>query len=1156
MFKLIFFISIIFSYLNILSFTPLEAETKKTFFESGKEKILKKNYSDALNDFNKSIKLNPTNWSAFHNRGLSKEYLKDFKGAISDYTKAIELNPNPWETSYFRRAYTHAKIKNFSEAIIDYSQALEINPKNEDALFYRAFTKALIGDNQGAINDYSKLIAIAPNDFVALTNRGLSKAALEDNKGAISDYSKALDIDNKYENAYFHRGYANYEIEKFYEAIIDYSQALEINPKNEDAFFNRGLSKIKIKDYDGAIKDFSKVIELNPSNNLALSNIEEIEKKIDEKSEKALIDKGFSNLQSENYQESISDFTKAIEINPSNSYSFETRAYSRAKIGDFKGAINDLSEAIRLNPTSYPYMLRGYYKTEIGDVEGAASDYKKVFSIGNKKEILSAINYLSYSYISNGIYQEILPLINKGKEISKYIKEKNDDYLDLFYKEALYYGSIGDNYNAKESLKKCLIESEKIDLQNSFKTVECKKYLANLHIFFKEYKDAKKLFKFRSLEGQLIRSQIAFNQNNLPKAQKILQRLYDLQQKNNVKNPDFYLSELLGYAYWWDGKNKKAKIYHEQALNGYEEIFGEKSHYLIQPLLNVAMVYFNENNFEKTEYYLRRSLKIQFKYIQDQIPFLPISKRNQFLKNLGISYQAIFTASEIHPQGKDLALFARINRHGLLEEIEKKQITFANLEGPQKILMKKIKDLTNQISSTNISDGKLIEKMKINKEELEAKLYKSIPQLKSRVYDLSDISREIPKDSVLIEFQRYRPFIFDNPGQSLDEQTWEEAKYQVLLLFPDNNVESIDLGKAAVIDELISNAVISSEESLIDAQDLWEDLGKKIIKPIEKYIKNKKILYISPDSELNKIPFSAIGSFNDSVLLGDIFEIRLITTGRDLINLNNKGPSINKKSLVFANPSFDFIEDIKNSNEEIKNRSVFKDQKRSFDQERSLWSALPGTKKEAAAIAKITNAKLFLEKEASALNIQNATPPQILHIATHSFYIGDEQEENGFANVLFTTNTLISNKRIENPLLRSGIVLAGANNPKKNSNDDGYLTALEVSKLDWNGTELVVVSGCESGLGELKSGEGVYGLKRSIAVAGARSSLLSLWKVDDKATSDFMESFYLKLKNGEGRTSALSSTQKEFRNHPIKAWRHPNVWAAFQLSGDWRPIKW
>ena len=101
---------------------------------------------------------------------------------------------------------------------------------------------------------------------------------------------------------------------------------------------------------------------------------------------------------------------------------------------------------------------------------------------------------------------------------------------------------------------------------------------------------------------------------------------------------------------------------------------------------------------------------------------------------------------------------------------------------------------------------------------------------------------------------------------------------------------------------------------------------------------------------------------------------------------------------------------------------------------------------------------------------------------------------------------------------------------------------------------MVVISGCESGLGEIKSGEGVYGLKRAITLAGSRSSLLSLWKVNDYGTAAFMESYYLKLKNGEGRAEALANTQKEFRKHPIEAWRHPNVWAAFQLSGDWRPI--
>jgi len=148
----------------------------------------------------------------------------------------------------------------------------------------------------------------------------------------------------------------------------------------------------------------------------------------------------------------------------------------------------------------------------------------------------------------------------------------------------------------------------------------------------------------------------------------------------------------------------------------------------------------------------------------------------------------------------------------------------------------------------------------------------------------------------------------------------------------------------------------------------------------------------------------------------------------------------------------------------------------------------------------------------------------------------------------------------ESPLLRSGIALAGANQAKaidstSDTADDGYLTALEVAQLDWKGTELVVISACESGTGDIQAGEGVYGLKRAIAVAGARSSLLSLWKVDDKATAAFMESFYLKLKAGQSRADALAATQKEFRAHRNKSWRHPYVWAAFQLSGDWRPLR-
>lgn len=198
--------------------------------------------------------------------------------------------------------------------------------------------------------------------------------------------------------------------------------------------------------------------------------------------------------------------------------------------------------------------------------------------------------------------------------------------------------------------------------------------------------------------------------------------------------------------------------------------------------------------------------------------------------------------------------------------------------------------------------------------------------------------------------------------------------------------------------------------------------------------------------------------------------------------------------------------------------------------------------------------------QATALAVQQQGAPKVLHLASHAYFQADQEKEKPNAEPLLrlqsNASPLPKALQGENPLLRSGIVLAGANQPEANSKDDGYLTALEVANLDWQGTEMVVVSGCESGKGDIQAGEGVYGLKRAIAVAGARSSLLSLWKVDDAATAAFMQSFYQRLKAGEGRADALAATQKEFRNYKIPGWRHPYVWAAFQLSGDWKPIRW
>jgi len=134
--------------------------------------------------------------------------------------------------------------------------------------------------------------------------------------------------------------------------------------------------------------------------------------------------------------------------------------------------------------------------------------------------------------------------------------------------------------------------------------------------------------------------------------------------------------------------------------------------------------------------------------------------------------------------------------------------------------------------------------------------------------------------------------------------------------------------------------------------------------------------------------------------------------------------------------------------------------------------------------------------------------------------------------------------------------MAGANQPTANQGDNGVLTAIEATELRLKGTELVVLSACDTAQGDIRTGEGVYGLQRSLAVAGARSTLLSLWKVDDAATLEFMTRFYKRLKAGEGRADALAATQKEFRDGiPGKPdWKEPYYWAAWQLVGDWRPI--
>ena len=201
---------------------------------------------------------------------------------------------------------------------------------------------------------------------------------------------------------------------------------------------------------------------------------------------------------------------------------------------------------------------------------------------------------------------------------------------------------------------------------------------------------------------------------------------------------------------------------------------------------------------------------------------------------------------------------------------------------------------------------------------------------------------------------------------------------------------------------------------------------------------------------------------------------------------------------------------------------------------------------------------MFLTEDQATENaLKQIEAPRILHIATHGFFLQDVERpapDSRGIGVVGTGSPLSPSAgvAVENPLLRSGLALAGFNS-RSSGSEDGVLTALEASNLNLFGTQLVVLSACETGLGDIANGEGVYGLRRAFALAGAESQLMSLWQVSDFGTQSLMAQYYEKLTAGMGRSEALREVQLEMIESGGQ-YSSPYYWAAFILTGKWRPL--
>ncbi|HEU4596470.1 MAG TPA: CHAT domain-containing protein, partial [Pyrinomonadaceae bacterium] len=347
-------------------------------------------------------------------------------------------------------------------------------------------------------------------------------------------------------------------------------------------------------------------------------------------------------------------------------------------------------------------------------------------------------------------------------------------------------------------------------------------------------------------------------------------------------------------------------------------------------------------------------------------------------------------------------------------------------------------------------------------------------------------------------------------------------------------------------------------------------LDELLMSPLRKLLGETRRIFLSPDGALNLIPFGALVDERGRYLVED-YSITYLTSGRDLLRAQASAAS-REGPLVIANPSFGAGSPSAGGAPSSRLSQLGG----------ATFSPLPGTKGEASALGTILpGVRVLTGAQASEETLKRVSGPSILHVATHGYFLPDLSPPVGAdARTAQARGLKLSRERaerapVENPLLRSGLALAGANDGRGGAGEDGVLTAYEAASLDLWGTRLVVLSACETGVGDVKTGEGVYGLRRSLVLAGSESQVMSLWQVDDAATRDLMVEYYKRLQAGEGRTEALRAVQLEMlrqgggqneegseralgaqqdaaRRRPNRS--HPFFWASFIQSGDWRSM--
>ncbi|MEQ8927112.1 MAG: CHAT domain-containing tetratricopeptide repeat protein [Fulvivirga sp.] len=1097
------------------------------------------------------------------NKGLCLHKANDYKGAEEAYMEADSLFRSIDEEkdqAYFNminlRAVNFEKLGDHNRA----AKLLEmIGSSGDDA------SKSIASTNEGMMRMQEGKYTEAENSFTA------ALSAIDKTTNPEGYIETSIDLLS-----------AKLALNKLDEAklILDEIESVASSPNEElkaKYLYHSGIYKNAVGDWNGALTDFEKALTLlnnAGSSTLKMNTLSAIAVIHQENGAYGMAEHYFNQqlqlmdrsglggtltfaislnnlgivkqnqaefLEAQNYLEQSRSIVTKQAGKDSEEYAgvIENLALTLTQLGEYSRAEELINESIEIR------------KNKVGETHPSYAN--AIQNLGRLKQL-------------KGKYQEAEPLFTKALEMKKNaFGENHPEYGHALNSSALLYQTMG-NFEKAEPL---FIKSA-----NIFKV----RYGTNHPEYATALENLATLYK---LEGK--------NEKSL----ELLETALEIDKNIYGQNHPRYATTLHNLASLYEALNdtEKARNLYQQALAIDKAVYGEKHPAYASTLYNLATLNQQLQQFSEAESNFKLSLEIRKEILGDNHPDYAYSlyglaglyhgtkrlvEAKPYYDEVIVNY--LSQISEFFPslsENEKGAFYAKIRP--VIESYQDFCIEYAQSSQPdaktaigdlynlqlrtKALLLHSSNKVRNRIFSSN--NQKLIDEY-LSWTELKERLSKylaySEEELRDQNINISDVTNEI---NSLEKSLSQRSELF---AEDVDQKEFKWQDIRDVLQDGQAALEIIRVKKRFAKDSILYVGLIVKKTStdspdmilLKDGEKLenrffnyyrnaikftvGDDISyKEFWQPIDQHLDNVNQVYASTDGIFNKININTLWDTKNNEYVIDEYIVRNISNTKEILLADNDGLIASNTAEVFGFPDYDLTTESTIDNSIAQTRASefgFTD----------VIPELPGTRDEVNKLNELLgeqawSSKLYLRENASENKLKSITPPKLLHIATHGFFKSDVVFEKPLDG-----QTTINNAE-KNPLFRSGLLFAGSAQTTQASNnfneEDGVLTAYEAMNLNLDNTELVVLSACETGIGEVKNGEGVYGLQRSFMVAGAKAVIMSLWQVDDNTTQQLMVNFYKNWLSGTNKFESFKNAQLELK----QKYADPFHWGAFIIIG-------